>query len=163
MGIRLALPAELAKQIECILVDLRRNAEAECILLVDVSGQLISAQGRMQGIDPVTVAALAASDVAAMAALARQIGEENPHGSFLHEGENKSVYLFSLGGSFILIVIFQANTPLGLIRLFVRRAAERLHPLTAEFEDLMGQPAQAPAADFGATLAEELGKAFEGL
>ena len=163
MGIRLALPAELAKQIECILVDLRRNAEAECILLVDVSGQLISAQGRMQGIDPVTVAALAAGDVAARAALARQIGEENPHGSFLHESENKSVYLFSVGGSFILIVIFQADTPLGLIRLFVRRAAERLHPLTAEFEDLMGQPTQVPAADFGATLAEELGKAFEGL
>ena len=163
MGIRLALPAELAKQIECILVDLRHNAEAECILLVDVSGQLISAQGRMQGIDPVTVAALAAGDVAARAALARQIGEENPHGSFLHESENKSVYLFSVGGSFILIVIFQADTPLGLIRLFVRRAAERLHPLTAEFEDLMGQPTQVPAADFGATLAEELGKAFEGL
>ena len=163
MGIRLALPAELAKQIECILVDLRHNAEAECILLVDVSGQLISAQGRMQGIDPVTVAALAAGDVAARAALARQIDEENPHGSFLHESENKSVYLFSVGGSFILIVIFQADTPLGLIRLFVRRAAERLHPLTAEFEDLMGQPTQVPAADFGATLAEELDNVFEGL
>ena len=159
----IALPAELAEQIEHILIDLYQNAGAECILLADVSGQLISAQGRMEEIDPVTVAALAAGDVAAMSELVRQIGESNPHGSFLHEGENKSVYLFSVGGSFILIAIFRADTPIGLMRLFVRRAAERLYPLTAEFEDMMGQPAPVPIADFGAMLAGELDKAFAGL
>ena len=163
MGIGLALPAEMAEQIERILVDLHRNAEAECVLLADVSGQLISVQQRMDEIDPVLVAALAAGDVGAMSELAQQIGEENPHGSSLHEGKNRSIYLFNVAGSFILIVIFQADTLIGLMRLFVRRAAERLHPLTAEFEDLMGQPTQVPAADFGATLAEELDNVFEGL
>jgi predicted regulator of Ras-like GTPase activity (Roadblock/LC7/MglB family) len=153
----------LAGQIERILEELRRKTEAECVLLADVSGQLISAQGRMEEIDPVTVAALAAGDVAAMSELARQIGEPNPHGSFLHEGEHKGIYLFSVGGSFILIAIFRADTPIGLMRLFVRRAAERLHPLTAEFEDMMGQPAPVPSADFGAILASELDQAFAGL
>lgn len=159
----ITLPIELAEQIDRILVDLHSKTESECVLLADVSGQLISAQGRIQEIDPVTVAALAAGDVAAMSELVRQIGEPNPHGSFLHEGDHKSIYLFSINGSFVLIAIFGADTPIGLMRLFVRRAAERLYPLTDEFEDTMGQPAPIPVADFGATLADELDKAFAGL
>lgn len=159
----LALPKKLATHIESILVDLRRRTGAECVLLADFSGQLISAQGQVQGSDPVLVAALAASDVAAMAELTRQIGEENPHGSFLHEGENKSVYLFNVANSFILIVIFRADKAVGLIRMFVRRAAERLYPLTDEFEDVMGQAVQVSDADFEAALAKELDRVFEGL
>ena len=159
----LILPTKLAEQIEHILVDLHRRTGAECILLADISGQLISVQGRMEEVDPVLVAALAASDVAAMAELTRQIGEENPHGSFLHEGEQKSIYLFNVGGSFIMIVIFDTNTPVGLMRLFVRRAAERLHPLTADFEDLMGSSSQVSNDTFGTKLAQELDRVFEGL
>ncbi|HHN94173.1 MAG TPA: hypothetical protein ENK17_05340 [Anaerolineae bacterium] len=98
-----------------------------------------------------------------MSELVRQIGEPNPHGSFLHEGENKSIYLFSVAGSFLLIVIFGADTPIGLMRLFVRRAAERLYPLTAEFEEVMGQPQDVPLGDFSATLADELDRVFGGL
>mgnify|MGYP001056944470 CR=1 FL=1 len=159
----LVLPEKLAKQIDCILVELYRKTGAGCVLLADITGQLIGAEGQVQNIDPVLVSALAAGDVAAMAELTRQIGEESPHGSFLHEGEKKSVYLFNVADSFILIVIFQADTPVGLMRLFVRRAAERLHPLTAEFEDLMGSPRQVANTAFSTTLAHELDSIFEGL
>jgi len=159
----ISLPAELAEQIERILADLHRRTGAECILLADISGQLITAQGQMRAIDPVLVAALAAGDVAALTELARQFGEENPHGSFLHEGEDKSCYLFSIAHSFILIVIFSSDTLIGLMRLSVRRAAERLYPLTTEFEEIMNQSTQALTGDFGATLARELDTAFEGL
>ncbi|MEA3341256.1 MAG: hypothetical protein U9R15_14930, partial [Chloroflexota bacterium] len=65
--------------------------------------------------------------------------------------------------SFILVAIFQTDTPIGLIRLFVRRAAERLYALTADFEDVMSQPASIPDANFGAALADEMDKAFAGL
>ena len=159
----LVLPEKLAEQIEQILVDLRRRTGAECTLLADISGQLISTQGNIQGIDPVLVAALAAGDVAAMSELTRQIGEQDPHGSFLHEGENRCIYLFNVGGSLILIVIFRSGTAIGLMRLFVRRAAERLYPLITEFESALVQLRQIPVADFGATLAEELDRVFEGV
>ena len=163
MSTGIVLPIELAAQIEHILADLHREAEAECVILADVSGQLISTQGELQDADPTLIAALAAGDVAAMSELARQIGEKNPHGSFLHEGEDKSCYLFSIAHSFILIVIFSSDTLIGLMRLSVRRAAERLYPLTTEFEEIMNQSTQALTGDFGATLARELDTAFEGL
>jgi predicted regulator of Ras-like GTPase activity (Roadblock/LC7/MglB family) len=155
-----ALPVEMADQIEQILARVRRMTEAECVLLADISGQLISMQGQMQESDPVLVAALAASDVAAIAELSRQIGEENPSGAFFHEGEHKSVYLANVAGSLILIVIFRADIPIGLVRLFGGRAAEQLRPLASEFEELPSRPDETSTTDFGTALAAELERAF---
>lgn len=160
MNGNLELSDRLYDQFEEILTDLRGRTDAECVLLVDISGQLISKEGHLEDGDPVQVAALAAGDVSAMTELSRQIGEQNPHGSFLHEGERKSLYLFNIEDSFILIVVFRSERPVGLIRLFVRRAAECLHPLTDEFEEMMGQPMQVSSDDFSAGLAEELEDAF---
>lgn len=156
----LSLSEQLYDQFDVILADLIRRTDADCVLLVDISGQVISIEGQLEEGDPVQVAALAAGDVAAMAELSRQIGEENPDGSFLHEGERKSIYLFNVDDSFILIVVFRSSRPVGLIRLFVRRAAERLHPLTEEFEEMMGEPAPVSEEDFSAGLEAELEKAF---
>jgi predicted regulator of Ras-like GTPase activity (Roadblock/LC7/MglB family) len=156
----LILPTKLAKQIEQILARLRHEVQAECILLADIGGRLISAHGRIQDIDPVLVAALAAGDVAAMTELTRQIGEESYHGSFLHEGESKSIYLFSVANSFILIVIFRADTPLGLVRLVGGRTAAQLSALSADFEELAKESHEIPSGDFGAALADELERTF---
>lgn len=158
-----ALPKKLAEQIEWVLVDLRCQTDAECILLADVSGQLISAQGQVQEIDSALMAALAAADVMATAELSRLIGGEDSGGAMLREGRHMNVYLFDIASRFVLIVVFRASTLAALVHLFGRRAVERLHPLTVEFETRMNKPTQVSDARFGAALAEELDKTFEGL
>jgi predicted regulator of Ras-like GTPase activity (Roadblock/LC7/MglB family) len=156
----LTLPVDLAGQIEHILADVYHKARAECVLLADVSGQLLAIQGQTLEMDPMIVAALAAGDVAALSELARQIGETDHRGSFLHEGAHKSIYLFGVNTNFILIVIFRADTPIGLVRLFAGRAVEQLHPLVVEFEQSLSRPEELIGADFGAALADELEEAF---
>lgn len=160
MNMNLSLTEELYDQFDIILEDLRHRTKAECALLIDINGQVISTKGQLDEGNPVNVAALAAGDVAAMSALSQQIGEENPNGSFLHEGEDKSLYLHNVDDSIILIVIFKSKRPVGLIRLFVRRAAERLLPLADEFDEMTEQPAPTTTEDFSAGLATELDKAF---
>ena len=154
------LPVEMAEQIEQTLSNLRRMTEAESVMLADVSGQLVSLHGEIEESDPVLIAALAAGDVAAMSELSRQIGEQNPSGSFLHEGEHKSIYLLNVGTSFILLVIFRAETLVGMVRLFTGRAAEQLESISRHYEKLMEQPKVVPGADFGTALAGELERAF---
>ncbi|HEY76688.1 MAG TPA: roadblock/LC7 domain-containing protein [Thermoflexia bacterium] len=156
MGQQIALPEELAAQIEQILSELRIRAQVDCVLLADISGQLIASQGEVEGLDPVLVAALAAGELAAMTELTHQIGEKSPTSSFLHEGEKKSLYISDVAGTFILIVAFPAGVPVGLVRLFIRRAVERLRPLAAEFEDMIHRARPALGADFGAALSGEL-------
>jgi predicted regulator of Ras-like GTPase activity (Roadblock/LC7/MglB family) len=160
MRANFALPVEMADQIEPIIAGLRRMTEAECVMLADISGQLISVHGHLEESDPTLVAALAAGDVAAMAELSRQIGEENPSGSLLHEGEHKSIYMHNIANSSILLVVYRSDTLAGMVRLFAGRAAEKLEDLTAEFEDLADQTEASSHTDFGAALADELEKAF---
>lgn len=160
MRANFALPIEMADQIEQIITNLRRMAEAECVILADVSGQLISVHGHLEESDPTLVAALAAGDVAAMAELSRRIGEDSPSCSLLHEGMRKSIYMHTIANSFILLVVYGSDTLVGMVRLFAGRAAEKLEELAVEFEELVSQPEAPPRTDFGAALADELEKAF---
>jgi predicted regulator of Ras-like GTPase activity (Roadblock/LC7/MglB family) len=156
----LHIPEEMLDRIEYILTHLAEKAHTESIVLADISGQVISLQGIMDEGTPAVVAALAAGDVAAMSELSSRIGESDPHGSFFHEGETKSIYLHNIAGSFILIVIFRAETPIGLVRLFAKRAVEQLLPITEEFEEIMGPPGDYSPDDFKKGITEELDDTF---
>ena len=156
----LHIPEEMLEQIDYILAHLAEKAHTDSIVLADISGQVISIQGIMDEGTPAVVAALAAGDVAAMAELSNRIGESDPHGSFFHEGETKSIYLHNIAGSFILIVIFRAETPIGLVRLFAKRAVEQLVPITQEFEEIMGPPPDYSPDDFRRGITQELDDTF---
>lgn len=156
----LHIPEEMLERIDYILTHLAEKAHTDSIVLADISGQVISLQGIMDEGMPAVVAALAAGDVAAMAELSNRIGERDPHGSFFHEGETKSIYLHNIAGSFILIVIFRAETPIGLVRLFAKRAVEQLLPITEEFEEIMGPPADYSPDDFRKGITQELDDTF---
>lgn len=156
----LHIPEEMLDRIDYILAHLAEKAHTDSIVLADISGQVISLQGIMDQGTPAVVAALAAGDVAAMAELSNRIGESDPHGSFFHEGETKSIYLHNIAGSFILIVIFRSETPIGLVRLFAKRAVEQLLPITEEFEEVMGPPADYTPDDFRKGITQELDDTF---
>lgn len=156
----LHVPEELLNKIEYILCHLAEKAHTDSIVLADISGQVISINGIMDEGTPDVVAALAAGDVAAMAELSKRIGENDPHGSFFHEGESKSIYLHNIAGSFILIVIYRAETPIGLVRLFAKRAVEQLLPITEEFENVLGPPSSFSADDFTKGITEEFEDTF---
>jgi predicted regulator of Ras-like GTPase activity (Roadblock/LC7/MglB family) len=161
MNQELHVPEEMLDKIEYILAHLAEKAHTDSIVLADISGQVISIQGIMDEGTPAVVAALAAGDVAAMSELSKRIGENDPHGSFFHEGETKSIYLHNIAGSFILIVIFRAETPIGLVRLFARRAVEQLLPITEEFEQVMGSPEGYNADDFNRGITQEFEDTFQ--
>ena len=156
----LQIPEQLLDQIEYILSHLAEKARTDSIVLADISGQVISIQGIMDEGTPEVVAALAAGDVAAMAELSKRVGENDPHGSFFHEGETKSIYLHNIGGSFILIVIFRTETPIGLVRLFAKRAAEQLLEIAEEFEKVMGPPETYDPDDFSKGITQEFEDTF---
>jgi len=158
-----SMPAKLAERIEHILIDLRSLTRAECVLLADVSGQLISIQGGTREIDPTLMAVLAAADVVATAELVRQIGGRDPGSALFRQGRHVNVYLFDVASRFVLIVIFRASTLAGLVHTFGRRSVEKLRPLAVEFENWADGPTETSNPRFGAALADEMDKAFEGL
>lgn len=154
------MPADLMDEIDRILAHLQHKTQAGCILLADISGQLISKQGQMKDVDPVILAVLTAGNMAATAEIARQIREKAPFKLLFHEGERQNIYLSSVGDSFLLVVAFDVTVQIGLVRLFARKAVKQLLPLTEEFEALQAQPHEVVDADFGDALAAEMENVF---
>ena len=147
-------------EVEQHLSRLYGKTGASCVLLIDISGQLISYRGTAEGVDLASLAALAASDMAAVTEMAKLVSEGDHFKLLFHEGENHNVLISTVGESFLLVVIFKASVRIGLVRLLTRETATELLEVAEKFEAESSQVAQIVDADFTTSLASELERAF---
>jgi predicted regulator of Ras-like GTPase activity (Roadblock/LC7/MglB family) len=137
----LVIYEEEFRKISGICDRLMRDASARVVFLVDKNGQLIAATGQAQSLDTTSLASLTAGNVAAMGGLAKLIGEKEFPSQF-HEGERESLHMTIVGGRVVLVVIFDAKSSLGLVRLRVKKAGEEL----ARVFEQLSQRQAAPGA-----------------
>jgi len=127
--------------IKQVISKLRIDANAKVVFLVDKNGQLIASSGAAQNLDTTSLASLTAGNVAAMGGLAKLIGEKEFPNQF-HEGEKESLHMSIVGGRVVLVVIFDAKSSLGLVRLRVKKAGEEL----AKVFDVLAKKQATPGA-----------------
>lgn len=127
---------------------LRKESNAESILLVDKAGQLITSVGDVSTIDMSAFASLSAADFAATSQLAMLIGESE-FNTLFHQGKNLSLYVSVVAQSVILIVIFSQKTTLGLVRLKVNNITKKLEPIFARIFDKLGTAKERKEDEFG--------------
>jgi len=137
---------------------LTRDANAKVVFLVDKTGQLIAASGATGNIDTVSLASLTAGNIAATGGLAKLIGEKE-FSILFHEGERDNLHISIVGQRVILVVLFDARSSLGLVRLRVKKASEELGRI---FDDLQVKAA-APGAKtlFGEITDEDIDNLFK--
>lgn len=123
------LSVEQAEAIDACLERMAYESEASCIILADVTGQLISERGKTVGMNTQVLSALAAGELSATQEMARLVGERARFSLLLHEGEERSVYLSPVGMKMLLIVVFDGRTPIGLVRIILKNAVEELGPI----------------------------------
>jgi predicted regulator of Ras-like GTPase activity (Roadblock/LC7/MglB family) len=112
-------------QIQAVVDRLVRDANAETVFIVNRDGQLISAGGELENLDTTSLASLTAGNAAATGSIAKLIKEQEFATQFL-EGQKKQVYYQMISTRAILVVIFDARSSLGLVRLRVKRASDEL-------------------------------------
>jgi len=156
----LVLPQEPLTKIDRCLEALLHRSRALCVLVADVTGLLICEKGNRGGLDTVALAALAAGNMAATAEMAKQIGEGAPFSYLFHEGRKRHVYLSAVGQTFLLAVIFDERTQIGLVRIFARLASAELRQVASQLEPLMEKASAVVDREFGDALAEGLDQAF---
>ena len=100
------------------------ETNAQCALLVDKSGQLVTTVGEAQGVDTTAFATLTAADYSANDQLAKLV-EENDFSSLFHHGD-KSIYVADIARRLLLVVIFDSRTTVGLVRLRIKAEIEEL-------------------------------------
>jgi predicted regulator of Ras-like GTPase activity (Roadblock/LC7/MglB family) len=129
-------------QIQAVVDRLVRDANAKVVFIVDKNGQLISASGDVDNIDTTSLASLTAGNIAATGGMAKLL-KENEFVSQSHEGENSKIHIELVGNRVILVVIYDARSSQGLVRLRVKKATGELNGI---FEALLKKVAE-PGAD----------------
>ena len=112
-------------QIQTVVDRLVNEANAKVVFIVDKNGQLIAASGEGD-IDTTSLASLTAGNIAATGGIAKLL-RENEFATQFHEGENQNIHIQLVGNRVILVVIFDAKSSLGLVRLRVRKATDELN------------------------------------
>ena len=143
-----------------ILSELATKTKASAILFADMSGQLISQRGDTEDMNTTVLSALAASDFAATSEMAKLVGEEAKFKLLFHEGDKRNVYLSNVGDFFFLVVVFDVNVTLGLIRIYTKKAIEDLsNALEDEAETVDDK--QILDSDFSTLLGDALDDSFK--
>src|SRR5260370_24687402 len=102
MAAQLVMYEDEFTKINAICDRLAKDANAKVVFLVDKAGQLISPSGHTQHIDTTSLASLTAGNVAAMAGLAKLIGENTIPNQF-HAGTKASLYITILATPIVLV------------------------------------------------------------
>lgn len=113
-----------------VLAKLRRDSIARLTFLVDKDGQQIAVDGDVGNIDTTSLASLAAGNVAATGGMAQLIGE-NEFPTLSHEGQSESIHICVLG-RYLLVVVFNSTSSLGLVKLRVKQATTELSVILDE-------------------------------
>ena len=119
------------ERVNAVLDVFLKETEAQCVLLLDKSGQLIAVRGLSNEMDTTSLSALAAGAFASTREIARLIGE--PEFSVLfHQGRREHIHVSLVDSDTLLMAIFNDRTTIGMIRLYAKDTEEEIARLFAE-------------------------------
>ena len=133
------------RRLAATLDRLRQDANAKMTFLIDKNGQQLAAAGHFDGLDPTSLAALTAGNVAATDGLAKLLGETE-FSTLFHEGDHDHLHINVVSGRAILVVIFDERSSLGLVRLRVKKSSTEL---STTLEDIVARSREQKSSAVG--------------
>lgn len=104
---------------------LNTDTGATHTILLDKSGQVIAAQGDPSERDLVALGALLAGTFSSSRQVAEILGERDFR-VILQQGERESILTSLIGSAWLLVVIFEKQTHVGLVKILGRKACDEL-------------------------------------
>jgi predicted regulator of Ras-like GTPase activity (Roadblock/LC7/MglB family) len=117
------------EQIESILAEELMELGVQCVLLIDLAGNIIVNldDGKVEH-DIYSLAALAAGNFGAVSAMAKIVGEED-FSLLFHKGEKESIHFTKVVDDLLLVTIFGKEVSLGFLRLKVTEATNKMREM----------------------------------
>lgn len=108
-----------------VLGRLALDTGASYTILLDKSGQLIAAQGQQGQRDLTALGALMAGAFSSSRQVAEILGE-NDFRSILQQGVQENILSNLVGEQWLLVVVFNQQTHVGLVKVLARKSGEEL-------------------------------------
>ncbi|OPZ63974.1 MAG: Roadblock/LC7 domain protein [bacterium ADurb.Bin478] len=126
-------------KIALILSELLKRSQARLVVFADMNGYPIVHRGDIKAQSLSTLTALAAGSFAASGEIARLINNESRFRFIYQEGGVYHTYTCSVGEDYFLIVLFEKQVALGLIRLLTHQALLRISSYIKELQQTSEQ------------------------
>ncbi len=133
----LVLSGERFDRITQRLNDLRYEVGAQCILLADITGRLITEVGLAEEVTPPTLTALMGGGFAADFEIARHLREDRSFNLHYHEGSRYDIYSTNVSDQLFLMLVFDRRmgaSRIGMVWLYTKRAIQDLLTMVASDE-----------------------------
>jgi predicted regulator of Ras-like GTPase activity (Roadblock/LC7/MglB family) len=160
-GQQLILSEEVYNGINKILDDLVANTRADMVVFCETNGYPVTHKGNIPGIDLMVISSLAANNISATAEMASMIGESGSFKFLFHEGQNRNIFLSNVGYNFILVVIFNVEVALGMVRIYTKRTIESLIKLLDSAKKEDEESVEFLDLEFKSLLSKELNRSFK--
>lgn len=135
---RLIFYEDDVEKIDACLDDFLEQSKANCVLLIDVEGHLVTKKGYTQSLDTTSIAALVAGSFASTRALAQNLGEKE-FSVIFHQGDNENIHISLVADRCLIVIIFDDRTTIGMVRLYAKEVTsslnEVLNAIRAESKD----------------------------
>jgi len=157
----LILSDEQFDEIARCLADLRFELSAQCILLADLTGQMLAHVGSVEGVDLQVLISLVSGSFATAFELARHLEEEQALTLNYHEGRRLDIYSANVNREIFLVLLFdkrQQCSRIGMVWLYTRRTLQQLRALISHTDRVSA--AQVLDDDFGTLLSAHLDQVF---
>ncbi|MEX1326105.1 MAG: roadblock/LC7 domain-containing protein [Desulfobacterales bacterium] len=120
---------EQIEQIDAILTDKLIKLGVDCVIVIDMAGNIITAKDNSENkYDVYSFAALAAGNFATVDAMAKLVGEEE-FSLLFHKGQESSIHFSKIDEELLLISMFGQEISLGFLRLNVVDVIEQIKRL----------------------------------
>jgi predicted regulator of Ras-like GTPase activity (Roadblock/LC7/MglB family) len=113
------------KQLDAVFDDYLVKSEADAVLLTAEGGFLVATYGKIKSLDTTSIGALASNSFEANKVIASMIGEKN-FTSLYQAGDQYSLYIQSIDGFNLMVVIFPARTAVGAIKYYAQLARDQV-------------------------------------
>jgi CheY-like chemotaxis protein len=111
------------------LADLRYEVGAQCVLLADITGQLLAKVGMTEGMSPSALTGLLGGSFTNEFEVARQLREDRPFNLHYHEGMRYDLYSANVGDRLFLMLAFDRRmgaSRISMVWLYTKRAIQDL-------------------------------------
>jgi predicted regulator of Ras-like GTPase activity (Roadblock/LC7/MglB family) len=119
-------------KIALLLNELLKRTQARLAVFADMNGYPVVHRGDIKPQSLSTLTALAAGSFAASSEMARMVNQEARFRYIYQEGGPYNVYIGSLGDDYFLMILFEKQVPLGLIRVLTQHILARINSLLQE-------------------------------
>ncbi len=120
---------EQIEQIDMILTDKLIKIGVDCVIVIDMAGNIITAKDNGESkYDVYSFAALAAGNFATVDAMAKLVGEEE-FSLLFHKGQESSIHFSKIDDELLMISMFGQDISLGFLRLNVVDAIDKIQRL----------------------------------